>query len=464
MTKMNRQSIAGWAVRLTLIFILTALAIFPATTASQAFAVPTFQITTIVPKTSVTIVTANFPKNVEFTVRMGAYGTMGVGGVVVATLNSGAGGAFSATFDIPDALKEAKQIAMRLDSKEGYYSYNWFYNNTTGSEVSSGATPPTTKIPGYFGYPTFTITSVISNSKVSVQTSNLPPSQEFTVRMGVYGTYAKNGIEIAKFNSGAGGSVAATFDIPAAFVGSDRIAVRMDCPAGFYAYNWFWNNSTADPGASAAPSAIPGYSGFPTFTITDVAADSKVSISTINLPKNQDFVVRMGLYGTYAVGGVQVGAFNSGEGGSQVLTFDIPAELKGQYQIAIRLDTAPSGLYAYNWFFNNTTTASATPTELVPGYTGYPTFTITAVAKDSKVTISTINLPKNIDFTVSMGLYGTYAVGGYSVSSFNSGEGGSQSLTFDIPAALAGQDKIAIRLDSTIGLFAYNWFWNTSTN
>lgn len=481
MAKINSRKLISWTVRLTLIFVLLITAIFSATTTSQAFAVPTFQITKVEPKTSITIVTANFPKNIDFTVRMGAYGTLGVGGIVVATLNSGAGGAFSATFNIPADLKEAKQIAVRLDSKEGFYSYNWFYNNTTAttSPTPAPGTPPATTIPGYKGYPTFTITSVETDKKVSIQTANLPPSQEFTVRMGAYGTQAKGGIEVAKFNSDKGGSVAATFDVPAALAGSQRIAIRIDSPAGFYAYNWFWNNST-NPAAPETPAATPpadGYKGYPTFSITGVTADSKVSISTVNLPKNQDFTVRMGAYGTYAKGGIEVTKFNSGEGGAQTFTFDIPAALKGSYRIAIRFDAA-SGLYAYNWFYNNTTTASATPpdastppaatpttpttpaTPATPGYTGFPTFGVVSVVKDSKVTITTANLPKNEDFTVSMGLYGTYAVGGLSAGSFNSGEGGVQTLTFDIPADLKGQVKIAIRFDGTSGLYAYNWFWN----
>jgi hypothetical protein len=81
--------------------------------------------------TSVTIRTANFPAGQAFTVRMGAMGTRGVGGVVVATTDSGTGGTLEATYSIPEALKGSYQIAIRLESPSGYYSYNWFYNSTT---------------------------------------------------------------------------------------------------------------------------------------------------------------------------------------------------------------------------------------------------------------------------------------------------------------------------------------------
>ena len=79
----------------------------------------------------VTIKTNNFPEDMDFTVTMGNYGTAGVGGVVVETTNSGSGGSFELTYDIPSSLDGNYKIAIRLDSGIGYYAYNWFYNNST---------------------------------------------------------------------------------------------------------------------------------------------------------------------------------------------------------------------------------------------------------------------------------------------------------------------------------------------
>lgn len=61
---------------------------------------------------------------------MGKFGTRGVNGVLVTTIDLGKGGTFTATFDIPDALKGTSPIAIRLESASGYFSYNWFYNTT----------------------------------------------------------------------------------------------------------------------------------------------------------------------------------------------------------------------------------------------------------------------------------------------------------------------------------------------
>ena len=72
----------------------------------------------------------NFPSNDDFTVTMGYMWTRGINGIVVGSQNSG-NGSFTATYDIPAALQGQYQISIRLQSPtSGYYSYNWFYNNT----------------------------------------------------------------------------------------------------------------------------------------------------------------------------------------------------------------------------------------------------------------------------------------------------------------------------------------------
>jgi hypothetical protein len=100
----------------------------PTATTRPGFVIPTFNIISVVRGASVTIRTANFPANQTFTAMMGQIGTLGVGGTVVGTTPSGAGGVFTATYTIPAALANAGAIAIRLQSPSGYYSYNWFYN------------------------------------------------------------------------------------------------------------------------------------------------------------------------------------------------------------------------------------------------------------------------------------------------------------------------------------------------
>lgn len=205
----------------------------------------------------------------------------------------------------------------------------------------------------------------------------------------------------------------------------------------------------------------------PTFSILSVERDQSVTIKTFNFPANDTFKVLMGPMGTRGINGTQVDTIKSGEGGSFNKTFSIPAKLQGSYQIAIRLQsTTGSGYFAYNWFYNNTTggTNGTNPTATPNGYSGFPTFSISSVVRDSTVTIKTNNLPPNDSFNVLMDVRGNRAINGIKVDTIDSDTGGTKTFTFDIPASLKGTPQIAIRLQSNTGsgYFAFNWFYNNT--
>jgi hypothetical protein len=208
--------------------------------------IPTFSIIGVATNTSVTIQTYNFPAGDTFKVLMGYMGTRGVNGYRIATIGSGGGGSFTATFNIPAALFGQYQIAIRLQSitGSGYYAYNWFYNNTTGGNTGGPGFPP--GIPGYYCYPTFSIASVVRNQTVTIVTNNLPPSDTFQVMMGPMGTKGINGYFVTTINTGGGGTQTLTFNIPPQLMGSYQISIRLQSisGSGFYAYNWFYNNTT----------------------------------------------------------------------------------------------------------------------------------------------------------------------------------------------------------------------------
>ena len=120
---------------LAIFILVTALLVpIPALYASAHAAqwtIPTFSIVSVETDSTVTIKTHNFPADTTFTVRMGEYGTRAIGGTVVDSTDSGSGGSFKATYDIPDELKGEARIAIRMDAPNGYFAYNWFWNNTT---------------------------------------------------------------------------------------------------------------------------------------------------------------------------------------------------------------------------------------------------------------------------------------------------------------------------------------------
>ena len=370
MKKLQLRSIATLLTRLILLAALvfgtgaTGLAAVRA-----AFVIPTFDIVTVVPDTSVTIRTANFPANDNFRVLMGKIGTRGVGGVLVTTVASGSGGAFTATFNIPAELKGQRQIAIRLESPTSpYYSYNWFYNVAGGTIPDTGGTPVPSLPPGVI--PTFTITGVVQNATVTIRTANFPANDTFNVTMGALGTRGVGGASAGTWNSGTGGAQTVTFNIPAAVQGQGTIAIRLESPTSrYFSYNWFYNSSTGtipDTGATATPTATVGPGTptatarptlapglVPTFTITAVVRDGTVTIQTANFPANDTFNVTMGAFGTRGIGGASAGTWNSGTGGVQTATFTLPDAVKGMDRIAIRLESPTSRYYSYNWFYNN---------------------------------------------------------------------------------------------------------------
>lgn len=304
--------------------------------------------------------------------------------------------------------------------------------------------------------PTFSITDVDKNLNVTIYTYNFPANKTYKVLMGEYGTLGVGGIEVTTINTGTGGSFYGTFLIPAALYGRELIAIRLqgvDTP--YYSYNWFYNDPDGDCDCDA------DYSGIPTFKIDSVVKDSNVTIKAYNFPKGTDFKVLMGVYGTKGINGFLVETINTGDSGDFSDTFTIPVDLKGLYQIAIRLEST-SGYYAYNWFYNNTTTSVEPPVTPDPGYTGIPTFGITTVVKDNSVTIKTKNFPTNTDFKVTMGKMWTAGIGGTPVITLNSGTGGEFTQTFIIPSSLYGDARISIRLEAASGYYAYNWFWNNT--
>ena len=312
--------------------------------------IPTFVITAVERDNYVKIMTDNFPADTTFTVTMGAMGTKGVGGIVVATTYSGTGGRFETTYSIPAALFGSHQIAVRLQSTSSpYYAYNWFYNNN----ANVPGNPPVI-IPGYSGYPTFAITDVVEGVSVTIAGNNFTPNDSFLVRMNWMGTKGIAGVIIETVTTDANGKLSnSTYAIPGFLSASYKIAIRLESPTtNYYAYNWFYNNST---GVTPPPPPPPtGYTGYPTFAITAVQRNNTVSIVGHNFPPNSSFWVRMNWMGTQGVAGVVVETVTTDANGNlSNSSYAIPGFLANSYKIAIQLEGVNSYYYAYNWFYNN---------------------------------------------------------------------------------------------------------------
>ena len=207
----------------------------------------------------------------------------------------------------------------------------------------------------YSGYPTISIVSVVQGASVTVKGNNFPPNDTFWVRMNLMGTKGVSGTIVETVTTDASGKLSdSTYAIPSALKNEYKVAIRLISPVtGYYAYNWFYNNTSAGAN-TGGPVSSSTYSGYPIFSIAAVQQDKNVTISPSNFPPNDEFYVRLNSMGTQGVGGEVVQIVTTDASG--VLNdkvYFIPDSLKGSYKIAIRLESTNSVYYAYNWFYNN---------------------------------------------------------------------------------------------------------------
>ncbi|OGO34195.1 MAG: hypothetical protein A2Z16_06390 [Chloroflexi bacterium RBG_16_54_18] len=207
------------------------------------------------------------------------------------------------------------------------------------------------------------------------------------------------------------------------------------------------------------------------YVVTSVERDVSVTIKTANFPDNVLFEVSIGRKQSGKMNWMKVADLDSDRGGSFKAAFDIPDEFAGASTLSIKLVQAKKNKSVVRSFSN----ASYSPGTGGPYYPYYnygnyyygtiPTIWIQSVVRDSTVTIRTANFPSGTDFQVLMGPMGSAGVGGYYVTTFNSGAGGAMTLTFNTPPQLYGSHRIAIRTQNLwSGYYSYNWFYNNTTN
>ncbi len=215
-----------------------------ATGSAEASVYPTFVITAVSKNNYVEIRTDNLPANENFIVTMGYMGTQGIGGTIVATTHSGAGGSITAQYTIPAYLHNQYQIAIRMVGQtSGYYAYNWFYNND--ANVPGSSTPTPAPSPSYSGYPTFSIAAVQKDQNVTIAPSNFRPNDTYWVRLNWMHTKGVAGSIVQTVHTDANGNLDdVTYFIPDFLKGSYQIAIRLESInyPYYYAYNWFYNN------------------------------------------------------------------------------------------------------------------------------------------------------------------------------------------------------------------------------
>jgi hypothetical protein len=202
--------------------------------------------------------------------------------------------------------------------------------------------------------------------------------------------------------------------------------------------------------------------------VEEVVKNSSVAIRMYNFPDNVVFNVKM--RALPSGGWVSLPDMDTGKGDNGKKYINIPASLAGNAKLSLRLIQKKKNgkTFSQTRSFMNSTYKPGTGGGGTSGYYPYytwrvPTIWVASVKRNNKVTITTRNFPAHLKFDVYMGPMGTRGHG-YYVTSFNSGAGGTMTLTFSIPPALYGYRQISIRTqNASTGYHSYNWFYNNST-
>jgi hypothetical protein len=348
--------LAGIALILAILAGLFGAAFRPAAAADTT----ALSIVSVVKGESVTIAVVDMPANKEFRVLMNLIGTQGVDGTVAGTAKTDKDGSFTKTFAIPSGLRREARIAIRIEAtdKTGWYAYNWFTNNTSGSSSGSssgGSGVPTSGSVSSSG--NLTVLDVEEDLAVDIRVRSLPASRSYQA----WFDWKTNGgvVKTARgstVKSDKDGVIIASVAMPSAL--RDRLEIRIRLIAvdgsGSFASGWFLNADSDDEAGGGAPA---GYDkGIPYLRIGAVVKNDTVTVEAFNFPKKMEFDVYMDKIGTQAEDGYYAGTVKSGKNGTSFsATLDIPAKLWDREKLAIRFEAADgSGYYAYNWFNNST--------------------------------------------------------------------------------------------------------------
>ncbi len=248
-----------------IVFALALVALVGAALPQKVMAAsPFISITGVKAGEWVTVHATGLPAVQLFTAKMDKSATTADNGTIVGQTYSNSDGTFDATYVIPSGLKSVASIAIRIDSAQGYYAYNWFYNQTSGSTATATPTPtgtPTTSLEKLY----VTVVAVEKNNRITASVTGFPANVNFTVKIGPYYTFGSNQQVMKTINSGNGGSFLFNVDLPAMVKDVSLVTIRLDGYANgkhMVAYNAFTNKtmgtiSTDQPTSTPTPTSTP---------------------------------------------------------------------------------------------------------------------------------------------------------------------------------------------------------------
>lgn len=202
----------------------------------QALAVPRVAVTNVVRNKTVQFNLQNFRADVNVDVLIGAYGTHGVNGVKVGTFKTSHSGTLQATVNIPSRFVGADRLDLRVQRRgyNGVSNLNYFAYISFNNRSSTPAGPHKTI--------SIQVTNIVRNKSVTVRFGRLPAHMRFNVRMAGLGAKIGGYQTVGSFDSGAGGTLVATYRIPRALAGSKLIFLAVNSTTqGFSGATMFFN-------------------------------------------------------------------------------------------------------------------------------------------------------------------------------------------------------------------------------
>ncbi len=139
-------------------------------------------------------------------------------------------------FQIHESVRKTALVDVRIDAGNGNVAWKTFNNSktlipvtapvATSVPVASGGT--TTYVTNTDG--TLTLLNVQQGGWVKLSMINLPANKTFTVRIGMAGTGAANGLGyvVAHFDTSSTGAETGTFEIPFILRGQARLDFRVE--------------------------------------------------------------------------------------------------------------------------------------------------------------------------------------------------------------------------------------------
>ena len=308
-----------------------------------------------------TIRVSGMAANTPVTVRIGNPGNKGRAGEIVTTAVTSGEGGLRATYAIPVALKTLKKLAVRVEATAdtSQFAYGSFVNVSKGkaTTVSGGSSSSSgsTSIPtgSTLNAGNISVTDVVEDKSVTIKVTGAPAGARLAVwidwnnRSGVL-----QGRQAGTVKAGSDGTINATIKFPSAAADRGTLRVRLQGLDGatYQAYRWFINSEADSDSGSGAPSTSTG--GIPYVVVISVEEDDSVKIKAFNFPKG-DYVILMDEVGSGAKNGIKVDTVTIKTGRTFTGTFDIPDDLEGEDEIAIRVQNADeSSYFAYTWFDN----------------------------------------------------------------------------------------------------------------